>query len=70
MIFKSKKRIRKSGCFRCKELGHFIASCPHMENKILASPRMTFTNNKCHVRLSDASATNMVSKVISRWFVL
>jgi hypothetical protein len=46
MTSKHKKRIRKRRCFRCKELGHFIASCPHMKNKSLASPRMTFTTKE------------------------
>jgi hypothetical protein len=92
-LSKSKKGRGKRRCFKCKELGHFIASCPNMniENEMRrfftngkedhvitscplmrnqghASPRFLSsrqrTNNKCHVRLSDAFATNVLSKVI------
>jgi hypothetical protein len=42
MSSKGKRWRRNRRCFRCKEKGYFIASCPHMEYKSLASPRMTF----------------------------
>jgi hypothetical protein len=92
MSSKSKKGRGKRRCFKCKELGHFIASCPHkdkdegmrrcfgcndkdhmitscplMKNQRRAPSKMTLTkkkNNKCHIRLSDASATCVVSMVI------
>jgi hypothetical protein len=31
MSSKSKKGRGKRSCFKCKELGHFIASCPHKD---------------------------------------
>jgi hypothetical protein len=31
MSSKSKKGRGKRRCFKCKELGHFIASCPHKD---------------------------------------
>ena len=93
MSSKSKKGRGKRRCFKCKELGHFIVSCPHkdkdegmmrcfrcndkdhmitscplMKNQRRAPSKMTLTkqktNNKCQVRLSDASATCVVSMVI------
>jgi hypothetical protein len=46
MFSKNCKRSRNKRCFGCKEKCHFIASCPHMENKIHAAPRMTSNKNK------------------------
>jgi hypothetical protein len=93
MSSKSKKGRGKRRCFKCKELGHLIASCPYkgkdegirrcfgcndkdhmiiscpvMKNQRRAPSKMTLTekrtNNKRHVRLSDVSATWVVSMVI------
>jgi hypothetical protein len=46
MSSKSKRWRGKRRCFKCKELGHFIALCLHMENKDLTSPKMTLTKTK------------------------
>jgi hypothetical protein len=56
-------------CFKCNDKDHMITSCPLMKNQRRAPSKMTLTkkkktNNKCHVRLSDASATCVVSMVI------
>jgi hypothetical protein len=93
MSSKNKKGRGKRICFKSKELGHFIASSPHMDaenevrrwftcnkddhvmtlcplmkNQGRASFMLTLTkkrmNNKHYVKLSDASAINVVSKVI------
>jgi hypothetical protein len=45
-----------------------IASCPHMENQDLASPKMTInkddTRSKCHARLSDTFSTDARRRVV------
>lgn len=42
---RSKNRgIRR--CFRCKEKGHEIASCPHIDNQDLVSLKMTINKSE------------------------
>jgi hypothetical protein len=45
---KSKKGRGKRRCFKCKELSHFIASCPH-KYKDESMRRCFGCNNKDHV---------------------
>jgi hypothetical protein len=45
---KSKKRRGKRRCFKCKELGHFIASCPH-KDKDEGMRRCFGCNDKDHM---------------------
>jgi hypothetical protein len=48
MSSKSKKGIGKRRCFKCKELGHFIASCPH-KDKDEGMRRCFGCNDKDHM---------------------
>jgi hypothetical protein len=56
-------------CYRCKEKGHEIGSCPHMKNQDLARSRKMKAKGKCIARTSTASATIAVKKVIYSGFV-
>jgi hypothetical protein len=48
MSSKSKKGRGKRRCFKCKELGHFIVSCPH-KNKDEVMRRCFECNDKDHM---------------------
>jgi hypothetical protein len=48
MSSKSKKGRGKRRCFKCKELGHFIASCPH-KDKDEGTRRCFGCNDKDHM---------------------
>ena len=48
MSSKSKKRRGKRRCFKCKELGHFIVSCPH-KDKDEGMRRCFGCNDKDHM---------------------
>jgi hypothetical protein len=48
MSSKSKKGRGKRSCFKCKELGHFIVSCPH-KDKDEGMRRCFGCNDKNHI---------------------
>jgi hypothetical protein len=54
---KSKKGRRKKRCFKCKELGHFIASCPHKDKDEMMR-RFFGCNDKDHVITSCSLMKN------------
>jgi hypothetical protein len=49
MSSKSKKGRGKRRCFKCKELGHFIASCPHKDKDEEGARRCFGCNGKNHM---------------------
>jgi hypothetical protein len=51
MSSKGKKGRGKRRCFKCKELGHFIASCPH-KDKDEGTRRCFGCNDKDHIIIS------------------
>jgi hypothetical protein len=60
MSSKSKKRRGKRRCFKCKELGHLIASCPY-KDKDKGTRRCFGCNNKDHMITSCPLMKNQTS---------